>query len=67
VAKAFVVVITGGMGNIVGSMLAGFLIGLAEGWGGLIFGTEYRQVVAFLIMILVLWFRPQGILGGRRR
>ncbi|MEM2291345.1 MAG: branched-chain amino acid ABC transporter permease [Candidatus Korarchaeum sp.] len=66
VAKAFVVVITGGMGNIVGSMLAGFLIGLAEGWGGLIFGTEYRQVVAFLIMILVLWFRPQGILGGRR-
>ncbi|MCS7102448.1 MAG: branched-chain amino acid ABC transporter permease [Candidatus Korarchaeum sp.] len=66
VAKAFVVVITGGMGNVVGSMLAGFLIGLAEGWGGLIFGTEYRQVVAFLIMILVLWFRPQGILGGRR-
>lgn len=66
VAKAFVVVITGGMGNVVGSMLAGFLIGLAEGWGGLIFGTEYRQVVAFVIMILVLWFRPQGILGGRK-
>lgn len=66
VAKAFVVVITGGMGNIIGSIFAGFLIGLAEGWGGVIFGTEYRQVVAFIIMILVLWFRPQGILGGRR-
>ncbi len=66
VAKAFVVVITGGMGNIVGSILAGFLIGLAEGLGGVFLGTEYRQVVAFVIMILVLWFRPQGILGGRR-
>ncbi len=65
VAKAFVVVITGGMGNLMGSILAGFLIGLAESWGGLFFGTEYRQVVAFLIMILVLWFRPRGILGGR--
>ncbi|ACB07999.1 branched-chain amino acid ABC transporter permease [Candidatus Korarchaeum cryptofilum] len=66
VAKAFVVVITGGMGNIIGSILAGFLIGLAEGLGGVFLGTEYRQVVAFVIMILVLWFRPQGILGGRR-
>jgi len=65
VAKAFVVVITGGMGNIVGSILAGFLIGLAEGLGGVFLGTEYRQVVAFIIMILVLWFRPKGILGGR--
>lgn len=66
VAKAFVVVITGGMGNVIGSILAGFLIGLAEGLGGVFLGTEYRQVVAFVIMILVLWFRPQGILGGRR-
>lgn len=66
VAKAFVVVITGGMGNIVGSIFAGFLVGLAEALGGVVFGTEYRQVVAFIIMILVLWFRPQGILGGRR-
>lgn len=65
VAKAFVVVITGGMGNIVGSIFAGFLIGLAEGLGGVFLGTEYRQVVAFIIMILVLWFRPKGILGGR--
>jgi branched-chain amino acid transport system permease protein len=63
VVKAFVVVIVGGMGNLVGSMLAGFLIGLAEGLGGVFIGTEYRQVVAFVIMMLVLWFRPRGILG----
>ncbi|MEM1948697.1 MAG: branched-chain amino acid ABC transporter permease [Candidatus Caldarchaeum sp.] len=66
VAKAFVVVITGGMGNLVGTILAGFMVGLAENWGGLLFGTEYRQVVAFIIMILVLWFRPQGIAGRGR-
>lgn len=66
VAKAFVVVITGGMGNVMGSILAGFIIGLAESLGGLFLGTEYRQVVAFIIMILVLWIRPEGILGGRR-
>jgi branched-chain amino acid transport system permease protein len=63
VVKAFVVVIVGGLGNLVGSMLAGFLIGLAEGLGGVFIGTEYRQVVAFVIMMLVLWFRPRGILG----
>jgi len=63
VVKAFVVVIVGGMGNLVGSIFAGFLIGFAEGLGGVYFGTEYRQVVAFVIMILVLWFRPKGILG----
>ncbi len=67
VAIAFVVVITGGMGNIIGSMLAGFLIGLAESLGGLFLGTEYREVVAFAIMILVLWIKPEGILGGGKK
>jgi len=67
VAKAFVVVITGGMGNVIGSILAGFLIGLAESLGGLFLGTEYKQVVAFVIMIIVLWVRPEGILGGGRK
>jgi branched-chain amino acid transport system permease protein len=60
-------VITGGMGNIIGSMLAGFLIGLAESLGGLFLGTEYREVVAFAIMILVLWIKPEGILGGGKK
>ncbi len=66
VAKAFVVVITGGMGNVIGSILAGFLIGLAENLGGLFLGTEYKQVVAFIIMIIVLWLKPEGILGGKK-
>lgn len=66
VAKAFVVVIAGGMGNVIGSILAGFLIGLAENLGGLFLGTEYKQVVAFIIMIIVLWLKPEGILGGKK-
>jgi len=63
VAKAFAVVILGGMGNVMGAIYAGFLFGVIENLGGLFIGTAYRDVIGFLIMIIVLWIRPQGILG----
>ncbi|RLG89755.1 MAG: hypothetical protein DRO16_03465 [Thermoprotei archaeon] len=65
VVKAFAVVILGGMGNVVGSIYAGFFLGLAENLGGLFIGTEYREAIGFILMILVLWLRPKGLLGGR--
>lgn len=64
VVKAFVVVILGGMGSVTGSIYAGFLLGVVENLGGLFLGTEYRDVIGFLIMIAVLWARPRGIAGG---
>ena len=66
VITAFVVVILGGMGNVVGSIYAGFILALVENYGGLLLGTEWRETVGFVIMMLVLWLRPQGLLGGKK-
>ncbi|MEM9431944.1 MAG: branched-chain amino acid ABC transporter permease [Pseudomonadota bacterium] len=59
---SLVVVIVGGMGSIPGAALGALLIGLAEQFGSIYFPT-YAVVLTFLIMVLVLAFRPQGLLG----
>jgi neutral amino acid transport system permease protein len=58
------VVIVGGMGNIYGTMLAALLIGLSMDISTLIIPTSYRTAVAFIIVILVLLIRPQGLSKG---
>jgi branched-chain amino acid transport system permease protein len=60
---AFVIVITGGLGSMPGALLGGVLIGVTEALGGLIFTPSAKSMFAFAILILVLLFRPQGILG----
>ena len=62
---AFVIVITGGMGSMAGALLGGVLIGLTEALAGLIFTPSTKSMFAFGILVLVLLFRPQGILGKR--
>jgi branched-chain amino acid transport system permease protein len=62
---SLVVVIVGGMGSIPGAALGAVLIGLAEQFGSVYMPT-YAVVLTFLIMVLVLAFRPQGLLGERR-
>ena len=59
---SLVVVIVGGMGSIPGAALGALIIGLAEQFGSVYFPT-YAVVLTFLIMVLVLAFRPQGLLG----
>jgi branched-chain amino acid transport system permease protein len=61
--KGFVVVVLGGMGSIVGMLGAGFILGAAEGIGGAIAGTGYRDMIGFLIFIVVLILRPRGLFG----
>lgn len=61
---SLVVVIVGGMGSIVGAALGALLIGLAEQFGSVYMPT-YAVVLTFLIMVLVLAFRPQGLMGRR--
>jgi branched-chain amino acid transport system permease protein len=61
--KGFVVVVLGGMGSIVGMLVAGFILGVAEGVGGAIVGTGYRDMIGFLIFIVVLVLRPRGLFG----
>ncbi len=62
---AFVIVITGGLGSMVGALLGGILIGLTEAMAGLIFTPSAKSMFAFGILVLVLLFRPQGIMGKR--
>ncbi len=61
--KAFTAAVLGGIGSIPGAMLGGLLIGLIESFWSGYFTIEYKDVAAFSILILVLIFRPTGLLG----
>ena len=71
--KAFCAAVLGGIGNIPGAMLGGVLLGVVEALGAgyigdltnNVFGSNYQDVFAFLVLILVLVFRPSGLLGER--
>lgn len=65
VLTAFVIVVLGGMGNFVGALLGGFIIGAAEAIGEIFLPGALKQVVSFVIFILILFFRPMGLLGGK--
>lgn len=62
---AFAAAVVGGIGNIRGAMLGGMLLGIVENFSGWWFGEEWRYVSAFAVLILVLMFRPTGIMGER--
>lgn len=61
--KAFTAAVLGGIGSIPGAMLGGLLIGLIEAFWSAYFTVEYKDVAAFSILVLVLIFRPTGLLG----
>lgn len=68
--KSFTAAVLGGIGNIKGALLGGIALGLAENYGAAIFGGEWKDVIAFVVLLVVLMFRPTGILGeslGRAR
>ncbi|MET3289194.1 branched-chain amino acid ABC transporter permease [Brevibacillus fluminis] len=61
--KAFVVVLLGGIGNVTGAIAGGFILGLVETYAAGYLSSEYKDVFAFVIMILVLLFKPAGLFG----
>ena len=71
--KAFSAAVLGGIGNLGGAMLGGLLLGVIESLGagyigpltGGVLGSHYQDVFAFFVLILVLVFRPSGLLGER--
>ena len=61
--KSFTAAVLGGIGNIRGALLGGVVLGLAENYGSAVFGGEWKDVIAFAVLLAVLMFRPTGILG----
>jgi branched-chain amino acid transport system permease protein len=63
--KAFTAAVLGGIGSIPGAMVGGMFLGIVESLGPAALGIDYqlKDVIAFLILVLVLIFRPSGILG----
>ncbi len=63
--KAFTAAVLGGIGNISGAMIGGLLLGLTESLGAAYLSSEFKDGFAFLILILVLTFRPTGLFGQK--
>ena len=61
--RAFTAAVLGGIGNVPGAMLGGVIIGLIEAMGGQFIATAWTDVIIFSILVLVLVFRPSGLLG----
>jgi branched-chain amino acid transport system permease protein len=61
--KGFVVVVLGGLGSVVGTLAGGLILGLSEGVGAAFVGTGYRDMIGYVIFLLVLLFRPRGLFG----
>jgi branched-chain amino acid transport system permease protein len=68
--KAFSAAVLGGIGNLRGALVGGMLLGLVENYAAAIFGTQWRDLVGFVVLVALLMFRPTGLLGeslGRAR
>ena len=64
--KSFLVIVLGGAGNYPGALLGGILLGLIEQLASLFLTTQLSEVVAYVLLVLILLVRPQGLLGGRQ-
>ncbi|HSV56121.1 MAG TPA: branched-chain amino acid ABC transporter permease LivH [Magnetospirillaceae bacterium] len=65
--KAFVAAVLGGIGSIPGAVLGSFVLGLTESFGAGYISSDYEDVFAFIILVLILTFRPSGLLGKSQK
>lgn len=65
--KGFSVAVLGGLGSSVGAILAGFIIGIMESLGAGFVSSGYKDAIALVVLLLVLFVRPSGLLGSRER
>ena len=62
---AFVIVIVGGLGSMSGALMGGVLIGISEAFGGLFIAPSAKSMISFALMIIVLIFRPRGLIADK--
>jgi len=65
--KAFVAAVLGGIGNLPGAVLGSFILGFSESFGTIFVSSDYEDVFAFILLILILLFKPSGILGASEK
>jgi branched-chain amino acid transport system permease protein len=63
---SFNIVIIGGMGSLLGAFVGGLLVGVSESLGAVILVPSLKEIVSFVLLVIILLFRPQGLLGGSR-
>jgi branched-chain amino acid transport system permease protein len=63
--RAFTVIVLGGMGSVVGTLAGGMVIALAEEYGAEAVGPQYRDLIVFSLLVIVLVIRPQGLFGKK--
>jgi branched-chain amino acid transport system permease protein len=62
---AFVVVVMGGMGNVVGALISGLIIGIVESASGFYIASELKEAVYFILFILILIIKPSGLFSRK--
>lgn len=63
--RAFTVVVMGGLGNFVGAIVSGLILGVVEAWGAVYLSGNFKDAIAFAILIAILILRPSGLFGRR--
>ena len=63
--KGFAAAVLGGLGSGIGSVIAGFLIGILESFGAGLISSGYKDAIALLVMLVILWVKPSGLFGSK--
>jgi branched-chain amino acid transport system permease protein len=62
--KGFSAAVLGGLGNVGGAVVAGFIIGILESMGAGLVSSGYKDAIALLVLLIVLWLKPSGLFGS---